>query len=143
MRATDLRRTFNCRTLGNLHCIEFAVLFLLLGSPAIAQNSGFQPRATAYINGYWFDGNHFSRRTVYVRDEILTFHRPSKVDATVDLKGGYVVPPFAESHNHNVEPLNDIPKLVATYLEHGIFYVKDPDNLPRDKNAGISTPEPA
>jgi hypothetical protein len=31
-----------------------------------------------------------------------------------------VVPPFGEAHNHNVEPLNDVPKLVATYLAHGI-----------------------
>jgi hypothetical protein len=37
-----------------------------------------------------------------------------------------------------VEPLNDIQKLVATYLEHGIFYVKDPDNLPRDRAAVLS-----
>ncbi len=56
-----------------------------------------------------------------------------RIDAIVDLEGGYVVPPFGEAHNHNVEPLNNLPKVIATYLEHGIFYVKNPNNLPRDR----------
>lgn len=106
------------------------VSLLLLGL-----STGASPAATttAYINGYWFDGSHFSRRTAYVIGEALSFHRPKRVDTTVDLQGSYVVPPFGEAHNHNVESLNDVPKLIATYLAHGIFYVKNPNNLPRDR----------
>jgi predicted amidohydrolase YtcJ len=47
----------------------------------------------------------------------------------LDLAGGFVVPPFGEAHNHNVEPPK-IDAVIQRYLEHGIFYVKDPDNLP-------------
>jgi hypothetical protein len=72
---------------------------------------------TAYVNGRWFDGVHFSERTAYVVGDTLSFHRPKNVYAIVDLRGGYVVPPFAEAHKHNVEPRNNIPKLIATYLE--------------------------
>ena len=90
---------------------------------------------TAYVNGYWFDGSRFSRRTAYVVGDVLSFRPPKHVDASEDLHDGYVVPPFAEAHNHNVEPLNDVPKLIATYLEHGIFYVKNPNNLARDREA--------
>lgn len=106
------------------------VSLLLLGL-----STGASPAATttAYINGYWFDGSHFSRRTACVIGEALSFHRRKRVDTTVDLQGSYVVPPFGEAHNHNVESLNDVPKLIATYLAYGIFYVKNPNNLPRDR----------
>ncbi len=107
-------------------------LFLMAGL-SVAENSRTGTTTTAYVNGYWFDGSHFSRRSAYVVGETLSFRRPKQVDATVDLHGGYVVPPFGEAHNHNVEPLNNVPKLMATYLEHGIFYVKNPNNLPRDR----------
>ena len=97
--------------------------------------AGAAPAAhvTAYINGRWFDGKKFVPRTVYVVGDALSFGHPKHVDATIDLENQYVVPPFAEAHNHNVETLNNIPRLIATYLEHGIFYVKNPDNLPRDR----------
>lgn len=102
----------------------------LLANVAAAQQ---RPTSTAYVNGYWFDGAQFARRTGYVIGDRLSFHAPKHLDSTVDLAGGYVVPPYGEAHNHNVEPLNNLPKLIATYLEHGIFYVKNPDNLPRDR----------
>jgi hypothetical protein len=77
-------------------------------------------------------------------EEKLIFRCPSRVDKTIDLHGGYVIPPFGEAHNHNVEGLNDIDKLVAAYLEHGIFYVKNPNSLARDRaplNAKINRPD--
>ena len=44
------------------------------------------------------------------------------------------MPPFGEAHNHNVESLNTIDRLIQRYLAHGIFYVKDPDNLPKGRD---------
>ncbi len=44
------------------------------------------------------------------------------------------MPPFGEAHNHNVEPLNKVAPLIQRYLQHGIFYVKNPDNLPSGRN---------
>jgi hypothetical protein len=115
--------------------VGLVLLLLMLVQMGAGQTGATEPPTTSYINGYWFDGRHFTRRTVYVVGESFALRRPKHVDSTVDLNGGYVVPAFGEAHNHNVEPLNDIKKLVATYLEHGIFYVKDPDNLPRDRAA--------
>lgn len=54
------------------------------------------------------------------------------------LAAGYVVPPFGEAHNHNVEPLNKIDLLIQRYLAHGIFYVKDPDKLPAGRDQVLS-----
>lgn len=76
----------------------------------------------AFTSGLWFDGHSFQG--------VLTFGKPGSIDTVVDLSGGYVVPPFGEAHNHNVEPLNKIDLLTQRYLAPGIFYVKDPDNLP-------------
>lgn len=110
-----------------LACVAIVVA---LGSSFVSTH-GAAESATAYTNGYWFDGNGFRRgAVVYVINGRLSWRRPEHVDSTVDLQGGYVVPPFGEAHNHNVEPLSDIPKLAHKYLEHDIFYVKNPNNPP-------------
>jgi hypothetical protein len=41
---------------------------------------------------------------------------------------GFVVPPFGEAHNHNVEGPWNIDAVVRRYLEDGVFYVKIPGN---------------
>jgi len=91
-------------------------------------------QAIEFINGNWFNSYSFEKKTCYAIGGVLSFHRPAHVDATIDLHGGFVVPPFGEAHNHNVQPLN-IEALIALYLRHGIFYVKNPNNLPRDRAA--------
>jgi hypothetical protein len=116
--------------------VLFAVALIAL--PAFSQSPSTIPadiKVTAFTNGRWFDGHSFRKRTGYAVSRLLSFRRPSHVDAVVDLRGGFVVPPFGEAHNHNVEPLNKVDALIQRYLNHGIFYVKDPDNLPdgRDK----------
>ena len=56
------------------------------------------------------------------------------MDSIIDLAGGFVVPPFGEAHNHNIEPLSKLDVLIPRYLNHGIFYVKNPSNLPAGRN---------
>jgi hypothetical protein len=100
-------------------------------------------QSTAFVNGLWFDGQRFVHRTVYAAGGNLTFRQPAAIGIPVDLAGGYVVPPFGEAHNHNVEPLNKIGPLVSRYLQHGILYVKNPNCLPgtREQLAGkVNTP---
>ena len=55
--------------------------------------------------------------------------RPTRVERTLDLGGGYVVPPFAEAHNHNVH--DGAEGALRKYLEQGVLYVKNPNNLAR------------
>lgn len=87
----------------------------------------------AFTNGSWFNGASFETRTGYSIGGRLTFRRPTHIDRTIDLKGGFVIPPFGEAHNHNVEPINKVDALIARYLQHGIFYVKNPNSLARDR----------
>lgn len=86
-------------------------------------------RVTAYEGGRWFDGTTFVPRTVYVVGDVVQSHRPSRVDSVVDLAGGYVVPPFADAHQHLAEP-NLIHTYIANFLRDGIYYVKDQSNAP-------------
>lgn len=84
----------------------------------------------AYTNGHWFDGTKFVARTMYVRDGVFVA-KPKIVDDTVDLGGGWVVPPFGEAHNHNVEGVG-AGERSAQYLHDGVFYVENPTIMPND-----------
>ena len=114
-------------------------LSLVLLAPSLWARSGastsqIPDENLAFINGFWFDGYSFQQKTGYSVAGNLSFRRPKHVDTTFDLKGGYVIPPFGEAHNHNVEPLNNMEVLIQRYLQHGIFYVKNPDNLPTGRD---------
>lgn len=84
-----------------------------------------------FTGGLWFDGRGFRPQTFYTAGGRLTKKRPKRIDETVDLRGGYVVPPFGEAHNHNVDGSYNIDQIVAMYLREGVFYVKNPNNAPR------------
>ena len=88
-----------------------------------------QPKSYQFINGQWFDGKGFRRRSFYSVNGVLTRKKPAKIDETVDLKNGYVIPPFAEAHNHWFEPQR-VDQYIRNYLRDGVFYVKDEANLP-------------
>lgn len=77
------------------------------------------------INGHWFDGKTFVKKKVWVKDGILNFKKPvGFLDTTIDLTGKYVIPPFAEAHNHNLESDYKLEERIDSYLKNGVFYVK-------------------
>ncbi|MDX6560149.1 MAG: hypothetical protein QOF72_3198 [Blastocatellia bacterium] len=106
----------------------------MLASGALSQNelqAQHAPSVT-FVNGEWFDGKSFVRRTVYSVDGLFTFRKPVRRDRTVDLAGIWIVPPFGDAHNHNigtgVEEWDR--KAIQKYLADGVFYVKIQGNLP-------------
>ena len=108
---------------------------LAMGAAVSAAGEEQAPASTvvAYENGYWFTGSTFEPRQMHVRGNI--FIEPGeRPDLVIDLDGGYVVPPFGEAHNHNVELIPSQPaRLEATlnaYLQAGVFYVQNPNTLP-------------
>lgn len=109
-------------------------LFALSAYPQSTGPTPGAPKNTAFTNVSWFNGHSFHRRNAYAVDGVLSFRRPSRLDAVLDLGGGFVVPPLGEAHNHNVEPLNKVDPLIQRYIHHGIFYVKNPDNLPTGRD---------
>jgi imidazolonepropionase-like amidohydrolase len=87
---------------------------------------------TAFENGRWFDGTRFVRKTLYSVDGRFLSKRPKNVEKTVDLTGLWIIPPFAEAHNHNIATgvTEWDKKAVANYARDGVFYVKIQGNLP-------------
>jgi hypothetical protein len=108
------------------------VVGLTLGAKAGQQPS---PKTYEFINGDWFDGQNFENKRFYSDKGVLTARKPVRVDSVVDLTDKYVIPPFGEAHNHNVENLERIDELVRKYLQHGIFYVKNPNSLPNARTS--------
>lgn len=77
------------------------------------------------INGHWFNGQTFVKRTAWVREGTLHFNEPSTAnDTVIDLADKYIIPPFAEAHNHNLESDYELQKRIDAYLSNGVFYVK-------------------
>lgn len=91
------------------------------------------PKIYKFVNGQWFDGQKFRSQTFYSVNGVLTTRKPSGTASVIELTGKYVIPPFGEAHNHNVEWNNEetFARTKRMYLEAGIFYVKNPNNLPR------------
>jgi imidazolonepropionase-like amidohydrolase len=87
---------------------------------------------TALVNGQWFNGRSFDAVTVYSVDGKFTFKKPTRIDTTIDLSGTWIVPPFAEAHNHNIGTgvLEWDKKAIHEYLAAGVFYVMIMGNLP-------------
>ena len=88
-----------------------------------------------FANGNWFDGQKFVQRTFYSVGNRLTSKRPARVDRVFDLSGKFVVPPFGEAHNHNLDWSDDerFARVNKMYLDAGIYYVKNPNSLLRSK----------
>lgn len=108
-------------TLTVMRCVSLALaIALMIARPAAAQHYELR-------GGRWFDGHRFApQRVVYVVDGRFTANRPARVDSTIDLSGRFIVAPYGEAHNHNIEDAP--PATIAKYLNAGIFYVKDPES---------------
>jgi hypothetical protein len=91
-------------------------------------NTAVPTHGVAYRGGLWFDGSGFKPMTMYVVDGVFRTRAPTQVDSTVDLAGGHVVPPFADAHQHFIDPRID--QTIRAHLAAGIFYVKDHGNAP-------------
>jgi hypothetical protein len=93
-------------------------------------------------NGRWYDGAGFPPRTMYVVGRTLSAAKPARIAKSFDLAGGWVVPPYAEGHNHWLEPAA-IAAYEAAYLRDGVFYLKDMANarvVRRKLDAALNRP---
>lgn len=107
-----------------------------VGMTTAARMAGWQSAKTyEFVNGRWFDGKEFKLRRFYSVDGLLRSDKAARIDSVIDLSGKYVIPPFGEAHNHNVEDSGRIDEVVQKYLQHGIFYVKNPNSLPTAKTS--------
>ena len=87
---------------------------------------GLQPQqpsqAYEFKNGKWFNGRSFTAKTFYSIAGVLSTKRPPRVDETIDLGGGFVVPPFGDAHCHHFDSSYNIDQQIKMYLRDGVFY---------------------
>lgn len=115
-----------------LSCIALAVLSSCAKGPRLqtpADISSPPPKTYELVNGQWFDGQGFRRQTFYSVDRLLTRDKPPRVDAVLDLEGGYVVPPFADAHCHHFATPAQLRQHIEMYLRDGVFYAKVQGNV--------------
>ena len=103
----------------------FLAVFFLLSFPlgvSRIESSPSGSEAKALVNGKWFTGKDFQRAVFYAVDGILTRQKPTGPIETVDLRGGFVVPAFADAHNHFPSSRQDLSATNRAYLDAGVFY---------------------
>jgi hypothetical protein len=123
-----------------------ATLFFCLQNfhfAAKGQTPVLQLKSFHFDNGQWFDGEKFKRQVFYSVGGVLTKRKPAKIDEVIDLKNGFVIPPFADAHCHNFDGKWNIAEQTKKYLTDGVFYAKVQTNSRRgalEAAAEVNTP---
>jgi imidazolonepropionase-like amidohydrolase len=78
----------------------------------------------AFVNGNWLTDGAFAQRTYYSVNGVLQSEEPVRIDSTIDLAGGFVIPPFADAHTHNLDGAFNIDRMSDAYMREGTFYVQ-------------------
>ncbi|WP_462248179.1 amidohydrolase family protein [Ekhidna sp.] len=109
----------------------FSYLMVSITISAFSQNYKF-------INGnvYQSDGG-FERKAFHVIDGVFSFNFSGEADTIIDLSGRYVLPPFADGHHHGINTLVGLDEKIQTFLDDGIFYVRNP-NVIKERISGIA-----
>lgn len=103
------------------------VLFLTLATLALA--APVMGHGTMkLVHGRWLVDGHFEERTMYVVDGTFRAEPPAEVGETVDLGGGFVVPPLGDAHNHGLADAG-FDEESRRFLAGGVFYVQNPNSL--------------
>lgn len=122
-------------------------MFLVAFNLDVAADSAMIPPSYELVNGRWFDGSSFATATVYTSGGYFTGSRPAKIDSVIDLAGGWVIPPLAEGHIHDLNNVESIDERLLDYQAKGIQYVMVQDALfplspeLRAKTKGPETPD--
>lgn len=113
--------------------IALLLIFITSISTARAQ---VEPRPIAvdsnqtvkFINGHIWTGKKFVERPLFVRNGYFVSQQ-AEVDTTIDLRGGYIIPPFGDAHTHNLGDGGISVEIAdSLYIQNGIFYAADLTN---------------
>lgn len=102
----------------------------------LARAHGDEAHSLRFVNGSWFDGQRFVRRDVFSVGGILRDRYTGALDDTVDLRGAFVVPPYADAHSHLFADTSSFRRDLARFVGAGVLYVKNPNN-PASRVAAI------
>ncbi len=105
---------------------------LLLSHSSVSQT---QSRNYEFSQGQWFDGKKFVKKTMFAVEGVWVNERPDRIDSVFNLQNNFVIPPLSEVHTHSLDAIGYYKQTIARYLNDGVFYVKNPNNIgPWTKN---------
>lgn len=107
-----------CSSVRRLRAVGLLFAALLSTIPAVAQGTCLH-----FIHGRWFNDRSFVWKDFYSREGTLT-HAPCSAPVTIDLRRGYVVPPYGDAHEHNFDNVSSARAQSELYLRDGIFYAQ-------------------
>lgn len=90
-----------CRIVSRTSVVVVALIGMAawMTAPASAQ----EPPTLEFRNASWYDGSGFTPGVRYSVAGRLTRERPARVDRTVDLEGGFVLPAYGDAHTHHFD----------------------------------------
>jgi imidazolonepropionase-like amidohydrolase len=100
--------------------IYFAIILVIFAASSVFS----QTKTYEFKNGQWFDGKTFKRQTMYSINGVFAEKKPNKIDESVDLQNGFVIPPLADAHTHHFDGAYNVDQQVGMYLKAGVFYAK-------------------
>ena len=103
----------------------------LVQQKQVMRASPLSARSARFDHGLWFDGQAFVPKTFYAVEGILHADYRGVPDTVIDLQNQFVIPPFADAHNHVLADGMDYQDQIQIHLRQGIFYVKNPNNTRR------------
>ncbi|WP_323845940.1 hypothetical protein [Microbulbifer magnicolonia] len=78
----------------------------------------------AITGGQWFDGQDFRADHWYIDSRgTFTKRKPENIDHVIDASGKYLLPPFADAHNHNLQNAWGVNNFGPLQQKSGIYYL--------------------
>lgn len=98
-----------------------AVLTLAAAGSAVLCTAA-EAASLSIEGGRWFDGERFRSDSWFIVDGKLTRHRPQRIDVRIDARGSFIVPPYADAHNHDMQNAWGASRKLTANLKDGVFY---------------------
>lgn len=99
---------------------RFAIVFLILTFSTIHSFT----QTYRFDNGLVFQNGVFQKIQFFVHNGKIEEQITKQPDSIINLDGKYVIPPFAEAHNHSLESSYDLQNRLQNFMRSGIFYAK-------------------
>ena len=106
----------------------FLIVYILICSFTKGQQTPELP-IKAYIDGNVWTGQNFEKNDLFIQNGKFISAARSDADSIISLNNWYIIPAFADAHNHNLG-VGGYSIMIAreSYLANGIFYAMDLTN---------------
>jgi imidazolonepropionase-like amidohydrolase len=101
-------------------------------APILSAPLSAQPLSAIGVTGaHWWNGSTFVAGDVHIRDGRFV-RRADRNARLLDFSGCYLIPPFADAHNHGLGTGDEARdrEMIARYRRDGVLYMQSHGNFP-------------